>query len=1272
VKLHTTHLPFPKNPRDLSTYPIIYQEAIRAILRQINGIQQRELNQLISLGVAPPERSKNFIFEPHGGGNLNMVIIKFAEFSYPRHYLFRVPLLFKPDIFSYYFIAYPDVDRHMQAFADYNQGGLARLVRLHPGIWLNRPPYLLFNDFKFHEENRVPRQTYVTAVTDKRTSRVHTLKCEEPPLSLLDPSWQKPELQLSQPVDPELIESFCYHLRFFASLGDDLTPGFKDYRVFDYFGPDEKREFEVPHPVVTRLFLPASHCNPESITLKIIPTQDNRAGELPQLFADLRAAASPLVFELVAEGGAIYFLLTCALADRPLVEDQFRIHFPEFELVEHTESHNIPLPVFAMHAIPESHYEQIKNYRSFQKDPYSQLYHIFSNLSELDFASVRIFFNSVSSDSITTVQKPIQDHIGLLQEQMKELKKTKLIDTPGEQHDQFIQKQTLSDDLKKRIDGLSKKMPAWFVWVTLLASNQETLALICDRFMQQYETDLQYWMYLAGGSRVWSINLSRTPLSSFDQLPNRDRPYWASYQYPWGLVTTEELTALVHFPDKDAVVPGLETASMKSSLPPPLYTEAGIQIGMSKARGKSAEVKIPIAVRDRHIYVVGKSGTGKSTLLYNCIRQDIEQGFGVAVIDPHGDLTDDVLHSIPEHRIKDTIYFNAKDTAHPIGLNVLNAKTEDEIGILADDLLVTFRRLSESWGERMENILRYSFHSLLRYPGATLLDLKTILQRSDFRERIVASLKHPALTDFWQYEYSNYPKDAAQPILNRMSKFTLSPTLSAILGQTESRLNFFEIIQGRKILLVKIAKGEIGEDTAHLLGSLLVSQFQLAVMRRAALPKEDRAPYFLYVDEFQNFTTSAFEKILSEARKYKLCLTLAHQYISQLDEKTKNAILANVGTILMFQSYPADAYALKPELGQYEPTDVTNLSTERHEALCKPATQSKDTFKFTTLAPRPRGKDYAQTIIEQTQQSYSRIQTVGQTQPSQPEVHTQPPQPKQLDRLAHSTARFCPYCGNMLSVIARFCPHCGKLTPGTAQLKQQSTSEPIPEQYQPVIPKNYVPLVRPAPALPKEFKTNQDRILYYLNLAEYLSTKQIITLCYSHLSQTSQKASASRDLKQLVEAKKVKTQFVGKEKIFFVGKSCSPTTHNLAIRELFTKIERSGFEIAKIDFCRKLGGLTPDLVIDFVLPDGQHLSTFWEYDAGTEGIAELESKIVRYTRAGVRGQAIVFVYDAPGRLAQAMRVLPQGACVHAVLGEFESLRDSAFHFAPGHIASLFF
>jgi hypothetical protein len=459
------------------------------------------------------------------------------------------------------------------------------------------------------------------------------------------------------------------------------------------------------------------------------------------------------------------------------------------------------------------------------------------------------------------------------------------------------------------------------------------------------------------------------------------------------------------------------------------------------------------------------------------------------------------------------------------------------------------------------------------------------------------------------------PKDAIQPILHRMSKFALFPTLHAMLSQPTSPLNFDRVMQEKKILLVNLSQGELGEDNSKLIGCLLVSQLQLAAMRRAKLSKEERQPFYLYIDEFQNFTSSAFEKILSEAGKYMLMLTVCHQYISQLDEQTKDALLGNVGTMIVLPVNEKDATQLRHSLGSYELPDVLNLDAAKHEALCRPATKASDTFRFVTSAPPAQPENnFADSIIEHTRARYSCSPAPSPSEPTEPAA----PLP-----LGNGTS------GQILK------------------------------------------LERPAAAVAKQFRSTQDRILYYLNLTEYLSTRQIIVLCYSHLSRTSQKAAASRDLKQLVEAKKVKAQFVGKEKIFFVGKSCSPTTHNLAVRELFTKIELSGFEIARVDFCRRLGGLTPDLAVDFILRDGRQLSTFWEYDAGTEGIAELERKIGSYARAGAGARARVFVYDAAGRRAQAMRALPQASCVHAVLGEFESLSDSAFHFAPGLIAPLF-
>jgi hypothetical protein len=618
-------------------------------------------------------------------------------------------------------------------------------------------------------------------------------------------------------------------------------------------------------------------------------------------------------------------------------------------------------------------------------------------------------------------------------------------------------------------------------------------------------------------------------------------------------------------------------------------------------------VHIPDSVRDRHVYVVGKSGTGKSTLLLNCIRQDIESGAGVAVIDPHGDLVEEVLQYIPERRIDDTIYFNAADRKYPIGLNILNAQDEDEIGILADDLLITFKRLSESWGERMESILRHTIHTLLRTEGATFLDIKTLLQNPGYRQQIVASLNNRMLRDFWQLEYSGpgYSKDAAQPILNRMSKFSLSPVLVGILGQPDSSLNFFDVIQNKKILLVNISKGQIGEDTAQLLGSLIISQLQLSIMRRAAMPKEARDPYYLYVDEFQHFTTSAFEKILSEARKYKLCLILAHQYISQLDEKTKNAILANAGTIVMFQSYPADAAALKPELGQYEPTDVTNLNTANHEALCKPSTQSKDTFLFQTLAPPLKPKGYVREIIEYTRENYA---------------------------------------GSPMSYAVESAVSVRSSVP--SELTQ--TSRPN--------------LKRPARALPKDFASASDKILHYIKEAEWLATPHLIELCYRRLeTEGSKKTGASRDLKYLAEAKRVRSTMFGPNKIYFSGRTPNTTKHNYSVRDLYTKIVVSDFEIAEMNFFPSLTGLTPDLAVSFLAEDGSQIKTFWEYDAGTEGIAELLKKVSRYDTLA-KDAAVVFVFNSRERLLQFHKAAGTPRVFLSVLDEFTTLEDPVFVF----------
>ncbi len=663
------------------------------------------------------------------------------------------------------------------------------------------------------------------------------------------------------------------------------------------------------------------------------------------------------------------------------------------------------------------------------------------------------------------------------------------------------------------------------------------------------------------------------------------------------ILSTDEMVGLVHFPHKSLQHPALVRLSADRKPPPDLLTKVGVVLGIRKQQNKTLTVRIPAEERTRHIYVIGKSGSGKSTLLCNLIRQDIEQGSGVAVIDPHGDLCEELLNFIPERRVPDAIYFNAADHTSPIALNVMSAHDDAEIALLTDDLIVTFRRLSEGWGQRMEHILGFVFQTLLRVPEATLLDVRTILLNETARQKMLRKITFPPILEFWRNEFPGFSKDALQPILSRMGKFSLSPTLYGILGQAESRLDFFDVIQNKKIFLANLSQGKIGNDTSQLLGSLLVSQLQLATMRRASLSKEARDPFYLYVDEFQNFTTSAFDKILSEARKYRLCLTMAHQYISQLSDEVRSSILNNTGTIIMFPLGAQDATYLKSELGAFTPEDLVNLSFQDYEVLCRPPTKSSDTFKMQTLpSPQTPARTFAREVIEYTQANYS-----------------------------------------------------------TAQ-RPASAPKTLPEQLPAPIPAQAIP----APSPRRDTLTAAERILFHVKLAEYLSTQQIIELCYSHVSLSAQATAASRDLRQLVDERSLKMQPFGRGNIYYTSRTCNPTTHNLAIRDLLVKILRSDYSIAEVNFNLNLRTILPDLLVSFATSAGQTIKTLWEYDTGTEPTAEILKKVARY-QAYPEFSPIICVVRDSARMAQLQAALPDSPLSFAIMDDFTTLRDVAFH-----------
>jgi hypothetical protein len=332
------------------------------------------------------------------------------------------------------------------------------------------------------------------------------------------------------------------------------------------------------------------------------------------------------------------------------------------------------------------------------------------------------------------------------------------------------------------------------------------------------------------------------------------------------------------------------------------------------------------------MYIVGKTGTGKSTLLETLIRQDLQTDQGLALLDPHGDLVERVLAIVPEERKGDCIYFNVPDVSNPLGFNPLERVPPAKRALTASGLIEVFKKIwTEFWGPRLEHILRNALLALLEQPQATLIDILRLLDDPSFRKNAVERVANAQVRGFWLREYEAYPRtlraEAIAPIQNKVGAFLTDPVLNRIVTQPKSTFNVRQVIDQGKILLVNLAKGRLGEDTAALLGALLVTKIGLAGLSRADLPEPDRRDFCLYLDEFQSFTTLSLATMMSELRKYKVGLVLAHQYLSQLDRQVRDAILGNVGTVISFRLGAVDAQILEKEFSpEVSAIDLMSLS----------------------------------------------------------------------------------------------------------------------------------------------------------------------------------------------------------------------------------------------------------------------------------------------------------------------------------------------------------
>ncbi|MBI2640159.1 MAG: type IV secretion system DNA-binding domain-containing protein, partial [Candidatus Sungbacteria bacterium] len=383
------------------------------------------------------------------------------------------------------------------------------------------------------------------------------------------------------------------------------------------------------------------------------------------------------------------------------------------------------------------------------------------------------------------------------------------------------------------------------------------------------------------------------------------------------------------------------------------------------------------ADRRKHMYIIGKTGMGKTTLLENMAIQDIQNGKGLGIIDPHGEFAERMLDFVPSERIEDVIYFNPSDLEYPVAFNSMESVLPEQRHLIASGLLGVFKKIwPDVWSARMEYLLSNSILALLEVPGSTLLGINRMFADKEFRKSIVFQLTDPVVRAFWEKEYAQYQErfatEASAAIQNKIGQFTSNPLIRNIVGQERSSVDMREVMDGGKIFIMNISKGKVGEENSRLLGAMLVTKLYLTAMTRVDVPEEERRDFYLYVDEFQNFATESFANILAEARKYRLSLILAHQYVAQMDEKVADAVFGNVGTTVTFRVGAPDAELLEKEFNpEFMAEDLVNLGfAQIYLKLMIDGIASRP-FSATTLAPLPKpAKSNREAIIKLSRKQY--------------------------------------------------------------------------------------------------------------------------------------------------------------------------------------------------------------------------------------------------------------------------------------------------------------
>lgn len=664
-----------------------------------------------------------------------------------------------------------------------------------------------------------------------------------------------------------------------------------------------------------------------------------------ELLTMLSFCTYPISFEIIGSSTQISLQLTCRRSDAGHVQSQVKAYFPDSiikeraDLLEDIVNQGDLQACIKHFGLREEFMRPLKMTESFKPDPLIGLLGTLEHLGSGEYAVLQVMFQGAINPWAESIMRSVTDSDGkAFFENAPEMVK--------------LAQEKISSPLfgvTMRVMGVGRSVES-----ALHISNMVGSAL-GRIYFSEWNSLIQLSSPLDFQTHVADFLLRETHALGM-------------------LLNSKELATVVHLPSDTVASEKLERDTRKTKAAPQITEGHELVLGMNEHQGKTKLVSVSDAQRLKHTHVIGATGTGKSTFILSLIAQDIQNGKGLAVLDPHGDLIESILAYIPSQRANDVILIDPADGDYPVGFNILQAHSEIEKDILSSDLVAVFKRLSTSWGDQMNSVFGNAILAILESnDGGTLVDLRRFLIEKGYRDSYLKTVSDPNVVYYWQKEFPLLKSGSVGPILTRLDTF-LRPKLIRNMVAQKKGLDFEHILDTRKILLVKLSQGLIGNENSYLLGTFFVTKMYQAAMARQIKAKADRSDFFLYIDEFQNFITPSMSQILSGARKYHLGMILAHQDMSQLnkyDTELANSVVSNAGTRICFRLGDTDAKRFASGFAYFEAEDLENLNTG--EAIARIERPEFD-FSLTTLPPKHVDSELAEMrkneVIEKSRQTY--------------------------------------------------------------------------------------------------------------------------------------------------------------------------------------------------------------------------------------------------------------------------------------------------------------